>query len=146
VNDADFLVSQKEYTAVTTYHRMSMLELFHNQALVFSLLLNSETCDQVVPYLSCFSLLAASDLCEPTVYNVGFTLSISSTRRIMYEGYRERMTLEIKKRQTCSDYDSTAVLSVRKCGVSALRFQTKMAMKIKTTMRKGRSGASQPGW
>jgi hypothetical protein len=71
VGEIDLPMERKRYAIIPRGpHRMSMLKLLNNQALVCAPVLDAGTFDQVVPYLSCFPLEVDNAVREPDVYNV----------------------------------------------------------------------------
>jgi len=71
VGDDDLPMERKKYAMIPKGpHRMSMLKLLNNQALVCAPVLDTCTFDQVLPYMSCFPLEVVDAVREPDVYNV----------------------------------------------------------------------------
>jgi len=72
VNDDDLPVERKEYVIMAESHRMSMFKFLQNQALVCAPMLDTESFNQVVPYLSCVPFVGVDAVREPYVYDVSF--------------------------------------------------------------------------
>lgn len=71
VGDIDLPMERKRCAIIPRGpHRISMLKLLNNQALVCAPVLDTGTFDRVLPYLSCFPLEVEDAVWEPDVYNV----------------------------------------------------------------------------
>ncbi|KAI4610913.1 hypothetical protein J4E80_007944 [Alternaria sp. BMP 0032] len=86
VGDDDLPMERKKYAMIPKGpHRMSMLKLLNNQALMCAPVLDTCTFDQVLPYLSCFPLEVVDAVREPDVYNVAL-----HKEHLIYEKEKEK--------------------------------------------------------